>query len=465
LIAFQSVAAFLEKTLQQAKTSNQFRIAGISFEKSLPYPLYTYTQLAVEHFFIQPPQSNNCSALLGLGKALTVTATGPKRFTVLQKQIHTLQTCYDSYKIDADSAPIYFLSNFTFEAQSVLRYPLPPASITVPECLILQKKGKYLVLFYLKVEPTSCLKDLTETWNQRYSYLQFKPKLTFALPLTYRDPARSFFEKKHRKPQATIVIDKAIKHLQADVYKKIVVAQEYKIKTSKHLVVPTSAYLKRLLHHYPMCSVFSIGHPQNFCFLGATPERLMRIKKQTLYTEAIGGSMKRSLSASEDADLQSQLLHTKRYQVEHKRIVNYFEKQFFKRAIAHQIGRTHCLKLPYIQHLKTSIVARLTKNQTKTPLLLLELLFPTPAVCGYPKAKTFRAIKELESFHRGMYTGTVGWINDQSESEWWVCIRSALILKNRIHLYAGVGLTKYSQLAEELQEIEQKLLAMKPILI
>ena len=72
---------------------------------------------------------------------------------------------------------------------------------------------------------------------------------------------------------------------------------------------------------------------------------------------------------------------------------------------------------------------------------------PTPAL---------KLIKELEPFERGWYAAPVGWVG-YDETEFAVAIRSGLIDRDRLLLFAGAGIVKGSRSVEEWAEIENKI--------
>ena len=70
---------------------------------------------------------------------------------------------------------------------------------------------------------------------------------------------------------------------------------------------------------------------------------------------------------------------------------------------------------------------------------LLDNLQPTAAIAGLPRDKALDFISTHEPFARGWYSGAVGFLSRQ-RSEFCVAIRSALIMGEEIHLFAGAGI-------------------------
>ncbi|MBZ0200803.1 MAG: chorismate-binding protein, partial [Ignavibacteriaceae bacterium] len=110
------------------------------------------------------------------------------------------------------------------------------------------------------------------------------------------------------------------------------------------------------------------------------------------------------------------------------------------------------------QHLSTEMKCEL--NEDVPLLLLIDKLFPTPAICGVPTSKALQLIKKSETHQRGLYSGLIGWFNFDDEGEFLIAIRSALLTGKKIFAYAGCGIVRGSDPLAEYSETELKL---KPI--
>jgi menaquinone-specific isochorismate synthase len=77
-----------------------------------------------------------------------------------------------------------------------------------------------------------------------------------------------------------------------------------------------------------------------------------------------------------------------------------------------------------------------------------------------PREAAVPHIGRIENFSRGLYAGTLGWIDARGEGDFVVAIRSALVEGARARLYAGVGIVEGSDPAREQVETDLKLRAM-----
>jgi isochorismate synthase len=89
--------------------------------------------------------------------------------------------------------------------------------------------------------------------------------------------------------------------------------------------------------------------------------------------------------------------------------------------------------------------------------VMLELLHPTPAVCGMPKVPATNIINQIENYNREFYSGYLGPINIEDNSHLFVNLRTMKIENSEVFAYAGGGLTEDSNPEKEWLETELKL--------
>jgi menaquinone-specific isochorismate synthase len=141
---------------------------------------------------------------------------------------------------------------------------------------------------------------------------------------------------------------------------------------------------------------------------------------------------------------------------EHKYVIDFIRETLSKFANNINVDiNPQIKKLKNVQHLSTKITGELISQEEV--LNLIDSLFPTPAVCGFPKQKAFNTIGEIEKFDRGLYSGLIGWIDLKLNCEFTVAIRSALNKNGKLYLYAGAGIVEESIPDEEYEETEMKL--------
>ncbi|TDM04638.1 isochorismate synthase [Macrococcus carouselicus] len=188
-------------------------------------------------------------------------------------------------------------------------------------------------------------------------------------------------------------------------------------------------------------------------FVSRTPEQLVKVENQVLSTNAIAGTMSRSVVHAEE-----KLLGDAKNLGEHAIVVRSIEADIddftseVKMPASPQIMVNN-----FFYHLYTPIEARISEGDI---LAVSHALHPTPALGGFPKEKAARFIKEVEG-DRGFYGAPIGYITPDFDGEFIVAIRSMLIHRETAVLFAGCGVVKDSVPESELFETEIK---FKPML-
>lgn len=245
--------------------------------------------------------------------------------------------------------------------------------------------------------------------------------------------------------------------IEQNVFEKIVMAREERLRTDRR-ANPT-----RLLHHlrtdYPECFSFLYQVNDQATFVGCTPEKLLSIESDRLYTDGLAGSISRGKTATQDEILSRKLLSSGKDLREHQFVVDSILEKLEDYSVEIDVpDQPGIRKYANVQHLHTPITASL--NHATDVMALLEKMHPTPAVGGYPQDQALPYIQELEQIERGWYAGPIGWMNRNGRSEFAVAIRSGLIQPNKVRFYAGCGIVKGSDPEAEWRETELKLLPM-----
>jgi isochorismate synthase len=247
-------------------------------------------------------------------------------------------------------------------------------------------------------------------------------------------------------------VAKAAHIIKSHELEKVVLARAVRLQADKPFD-PAQA-LRHLAAHYRGCYLFAVARGER-CFLGASPEQLVRLRADEVTTMSLAGSIRRGETPEEDERLGQALLDSAKDRDEHAVVT---------RAMMEALGETcvdllvsdepSLLKLGNIQHLCTPIKGRLHNGHGL--LDLVERLHPTPAVGGRPRDEALQLIREHERLDRGWYAGPVGWLDERGEGEFAVALRSALLHGNTATLFAGCGIVADSDPEREYAEAELK---------
>ena len=91
-----------------------------------------------------------------------------------------------------------------------------------------------------------------------------------------------------------------------------------------------------------------------------------------------------------------------------------------------------------------------------TPVEALKKVFPGGSITGTPKVRAIELIDELEAEPRGVYTGTLGWMDFGGDLDMAMSIRTAVCIDGKIHLNVGSGIVADSDPVAEYMETTTK---------
>ena len=259
------------------------------------------------------------------------------------------------------------------------------------------------------------------------------------------------------------IVERTAGEIREGRFAKVVLARQARV-TAPDAPFDASATLAELRSTYPGGFVFAFTFPvagADRTFLGATPERLVRLHHGIVETSSLAGSIRRGATPEEDAALGVQLLNDEKERTEHAVVAEMLSDALAPlcRGLSVPSAPT-LLRLATVQHLFTPIRGALRNGQTV--LDLVERLHPTPAVGGFPRFEALAAIRDREQLDRGWYAGPVGWLDGEGDGEFAVAIRSALLDASGCDalLFAGCGIVGHSNPAAEYAESRLKMQAM-----
>lgn len=188
------------------------------------------------------------------------------------------------------------------------------------------------------------------------------------------------------------------------------------------------------------------------CFVGATPELLVRWDGSHVQSEAVAGTLPRARDPDE-------LRRSAKDRLEHDYVARAVRAALLSAGTELESGHEPEIRsLRHVHHLVTPIAGRL--RAPRHVLELVSALHPTPAVLGVPAEAARAFLRRAEHFPRGWFAAPVGCIEADGSGTFMVALRSALLARGRAWLFAGSGVVRGSMPEAELAETEAKLLTM-----
>lgn len=204
---------------------------------------------------------------------------------------------------------------------------------------------------------------------------------------------------------------------------------------------------RELAATFPNAFTFLFSTPATGCWIGATPETLLNFDYQTRSIETMAYAGTRLFAG--DATWDAKNLRENQYVVDH------IIAKFNQLGIQPEVSAPYSSPYGHLQHLRRDISATLPQDVEYWQLL--DLINPTPALCGTPTDAAIVDISRYESAPRGCYGGFVALHRPGVYFRAFACLRCARLYPDgRFEIHAGGGLTPDSTPLCEYLETESK---------
>ena len=213
----------------------------------------------------------------------------------------------------------------------------------------------------------------------------------------------------------------------------------------------------RSVNPSPYLFYFDFG---SFKLFGSSPEAQLKVNGTKAVINPIAGTFKRTGNDEADKLLAEQLAADPKENAEHTMLVD-LARNDLSRNGKNVVVKTYkeIQFYSHVIHLVSEVEAEL--NKESTALQVFADTFPAGTLSGAPKFKAMELIDRYENNQRGFYGGAIGIFGFDGSLNHAITIRSFLSKSNKLHYQAGAGVVVSSKPENELQEINNKLGALK----
>lgn len=193
--------------------------------------------------------------------------------------------------------------------------------------------------------------------------------------------------------------------------------------------------------------------PEGGAVLSLSPERFVKVSERHVETRPIKGTRPRGKDAVEDAANAAELLASAKDRAENLMIVDLLRNDLGRTC---RIGSVRVPELfslesyPNVHHLVSSVTGELADD--KDALDLIAGSFPGGSITGAPKIRAMQIIDELEPTRRGLYCGSLLYLDVRGEMDSSIAIRSLLVKDGQVCCWGGGGIVADSDWQAEYQE-------------
>ncbi|KFF20829.1 anthranilate synthase component I family protein [Chryseobacterium sp. JM1] len=213
----------------------------------------------------------------------------------------------------------------------------------------------------------------------------------------------------------------------------------------------------RNINPSPYLFFFDYG---NYKLFGSSPESQLIIKDNKAIIHPIAGTFKRTGHLETDLQSIEALKNDPKENAEHTMLVDLARNDLGKLGKNVTVTKLKEIQLfSHVIHMVSEVTAELPENIN--PLDMVSATFPQGTLSGAPKHKALQLIDQYEKDSRGYYGGCIGMIGLNGTCNQAIMIRTFLSRNNTLYYQAGAGLVAKSVPENELQEVNNKLNALK----
>lgn len=213
----------------------------------------------------------------------------------------------------------------------------------------------------------------------------------------------------------------------------------------------------RSINPSPYLFYFDFG---GFRIFGSSPETHCKIENGRAYIDPIAGTTKRTGDTRKDKELTEILLADPKENAEHTMLVDLARNDLSRNC---RDVKVEFYKEPqyysHVIHLVSRVSGEL--NRGVNPIKAFIDTFPAGTLSGAPKVRAMQLISEIEPHNRGAYGGCIGFIGLDGTLNQAITIRTFVSRNNELWFQAGGGIVAKSNEEGELQEVNNKLGALK----
>ena len=198
--------------------------------------------------------------------------------------------------------------------------------------------------------------------------------------------------------------------------------------------------------------------------MGSSPEAQLQVGHGKVHIYPIAGTFRRSGNDQEDAALAEKLAGDEKENAEHVMLVDLARNDMSRNAERVTVEVFKEIQFySHVIHLVSKVTGTLKKDASV--VRMAADTFPAGTLSGAPKHMAITLINKYENVNRGYYGGAIGFIGFDGSFNHAIMIRTFLSQGNKLIFQAGAGVVSKSKSESELQEVNNKLEALRKAVV
>ena len=213
----------------------------------------------------------------------------------------------------------------------------------------------------------------------------------------------------------------------------------------------------RSINPSPYLFYFDYG---DFKLFGSSPEAQLTIKNDVATIYPIAGTFKRTGNTEQDEKIAEDLKNDPKESAEHVMLVDLARNDLSRHC--HNVQVKSYKEAQYYSHV-IHLVSKVSGilNPNTNPFDVVGDTYPAGTLSGAPKHMAITLIDRYENQHRSFYSGAIGFMGFNGDFNHAIMIRSFMSKQNYLHYQAGAGIVLDSDPEKELQEVNNKISALR----
>lgn len=198
----------------------------------------------------------------------------------------------------------------------------------------------------------------------------------------------------------------------------------------------------------------------DYQIFGSSPEAQIKVQNQRAVINPIAGTFKRTGDDEKDKLLAEELSKDKKENAEHVMLVDLARNDLSIHGTDVRVDSYREIQYySHVLHMVSTVSAKMRNPNDEVNILMST--FPAGTLSGAPKYKAMELIDKYENQNRGYYGGAIGYIGFDGTVNHAIMIRTILSKNKKLYYQAGAGVVSVSKKESELQEVNNKLGALK----
>jgi anthranilate synthase component 1 len=198
-----------------------------------------------------------------------------------------------------------------------------------------------------------------------------------------------------------------------------------------------------------------------FDIVGSSPEVHVKVTGRRAVLHPIAGTKPRGATQEQDNALAAELIADPKERAEHVMLVDLGRNDLGRVCVPGTVDVPEFMTIErysHVMHIVSTVVGELAEGYSAFDAL--RATFPAGTLSGAPKVRAMEIIEELEPVRRGLYGGTVGYLDFAGDLDMAIAIRTALMRAGRAYVQAGGGIVADSDPPTEEAETRNKAAAV-----